>query len=1086
MLGAALPELDLSAVLQFAFALLLTLSGALLVVKRAASRYFVVDASFEAGSSGYEPRRSMSIGSGDAGGEGAAPAGGACATCGKPGSKKCSGCKRVRYCSQSCQSKHWRADHKFECKQLKSSEPDKVDNVSPGNSSCRRRKSSGFGSISLVPARGTCNILQEPKKILFPYNEFVKLFNWDNPGFPPCGLVNCGNSCFANVVLQCLACTRPLVAYLLERGHIRECVRKQNDWCFLCELQLHIKRASESRHPFSPINILSRLPNIGGNLGYGRQEDAHEFMRFAIDTMQSVCLDEFGGEKALDPSTQDTTLIQHIFGGHLQSQVTCTQCNTISNRYENMMDLTVEILGDAESLEECLDQFTMKEWLDGDNKYKCDGCNDYVKACKRLTVHQAPNILTIALKRFQSGRFGKLNKRVTFPENLNLTPYMSGSSDGTDLYTLYAVVVHVDMLNASFFGHYICYTKDYQGRWYKIDDCKVTNVEVEDVLSEGAYMLLYTRTSARKEPFVKHVQSQNTKQLVESAPKLSSPIGVSCLGSDIDNQSSPPELSMFRDTRNKRKLTDDVDPAKATEVDVMVLNTPLVGKPANVHKSLGDLDFCNSSSSSATAKSLEKESIGLFSPMPDYSSGESMQLDNHPENSENKVDVEKCQKPCAGYDASHIVEDGEPTREPSTVQINDDMIIEPCSTTPITTESVVSEPSDYSFAESDRSVETYSQFDSSLEVNRLDGASVDSEGSMTLLSSQENRSSGKSKAVFSRGFLDKPARKKTLDSTEEKQNHKHPIVDVNKQNGHSNGHCNIGLAESTETGENIISGDLPFVTRGFLQKSYAKSSDMKREPKKSEHQCRVNCNGSAEYACSSADESIEFRSAAPCCNGASFMQIDNDKFPDSASILEQQVLTVARAVEDKIDDEIAALDRLDLDDFEALRERRLQQLKKMAEKRSRWLSLGHGEYTEIPEKEFFAAVKASDRVVCHFYRENWPCKVMDKHLSILAKQHIETRFLKIHAEKSPFLTEKLRIIVLPTLALVKNAKVEDYVVGFDELGGTDDFSTVELEERLAKSQVISFEGEASSYPTKSNKTKRSVHQSETADSSDSD
>lgn len=45
----------------------------------------------------------------------------------------------------------------------------------------------------------------------------------------------------------------------------------------------------------------------------------------------------------------------------------------ISNRYENMMDLTVEIHGDAESLDEFLDQFTTKEWLDGENKYKCDG-----------------------------------------------------------------------------------------------------------------------------------------------------------------------------------------------------------------------------------------------------------------------------------------------------------------------------------------------------------------------------------------------------------------------------------------------------------------------------------------------------------------------------------------------------------------------------------------------------------------------------------------------------------------------------------------------------------------------------------------
>ena len=49
--------------------------------------------------------------------------------------------------------------------------------------------------------------------------------------------------------------------------------------------------------------------------------------------------------------------------------------------------------------------------------------------------------------------------------------------------------------------------------------------------------------------------------------------------------------------------------------------------------------------------------------------------------------------------------------------------------------------------------------------------------------------------------------------------------------------------------------------------------------------------------------------------------------------------------------------------------------------------------------------------------------------------------MQINAEKSPYLTEKLRIFMLPTLALVKKEKVVDYVVGFDELGGTDDFST---------------------------------------------
>ncbi|CAO2187652.1 unnamed protein product [Urochloa humidicola] len=207
-----------------------------------------------------------------------------------------------------------------------------------------------------------------------------------------------------------------------------------------------------------------------------------------------------------------------------------------------------------------------------------------------------------------------------------------------------------------------------------------------------------------------------------------------------------------------------------------------------------------------------------------------------------------------------------------------------------------------------------------------------------------------------------------------------------------------------------------------------------------------------------------------------------------SQILEKQVLSAAKAVEEKLDEEIAALDRLDPDDIEALRERRIQQMRRAAERRAKWRAMGHGEYTEVPEKEFFAAAKASERLVCHFYRDNWPCKVLDKHLSILAKQHVETRFIKVHAEKAPFLTEKLRIVVLPTLAIVKNGKVEDYVVGFDELGGKDDFSTDDLEERLAKSQVISLDGEGSAFASKqaAAASKRSVRQSGTGDSSDSE
>jgi hypothetical protein len=39
------------------------------------------------------------------------------------------------------------------------------------------------------------------------------------------------------------------------------------------------------------------------------------------------------------------------------------------------------------------------------------------------------------------------------------------------------------------------------------------------------------------------------------------------------------------------------------------------------------------------------------------------------------------------------------------------------------------------------------------------------------------------------------------------------------------------------------------------------------------------------------------------------------------------------------------------------------------------------------------------------------CKILDKHLAVLAKKHMETKFCKINAEKTPFLCDRLKIKV---------------------------------------------------------------------------
>ena len=92
--------------------------------------------------------------------------------------------------------------------------------------------------------------------------------------------------------------------------------------------------------------------------------------------------------------------------------------------------------------------------------------------------------------------------------------------------------------------------------------------------------------------------------------------------------------------------------------------------------------------------------------------------------------------------------------------------------------------------------------------------------------------------------------------------------------------------------------------------------------------------------------------------------------------IEQSVVAAAQQVESQLDQQIADLDKLDSEDIETLRQKRVLQLKLLAKKKQEWLSRGHGEVSEILyEKDFFKEMKGEDRMICHFYRENWPCKV---------------------------------------------------------------------------------------------------------------
>ena len=155
-------------------------------------------------------------------------------------------------------------------------------------------------------------------------------------------------------------------------------------------------------------------------------------------------------------------------------------------------DTGLQISHGIRSLEGALDAYTESEELSGDNQYKCDHCKRKRDAEVSSVLEIGPNVLMIALKRFSYFGFGKINTQVSFPETLDLSPYMAeDSEDREDLgYSLHAVIVHISRFSSA--GHYIAFVKK-GDQWFKCDDSSITPVDVGTVLRQNVYMLMYRR-----------------------------------------------------------------------------------------------------------------------------------------------------------------------------------------------------------------------------------------------------------------------------------------------------------------------------------------------------------------------------------------------------------------------------------------------------------------------------------------------------------------------------------------------------------------------------------------------------------------
>lgn len=147
--------------------------------------------------------------------------------------------------------------------------------------------------------------------------------------------------------------------------------------CIICAVSKTLQASQvKNSNAIRPWLVYSKLRLVCRHLIPGRQEDAHEFLRYLVEAMEKSYILRFRNLGNLDSRSKETTPLNQILGGYLRSNVRCLECGYVSTTFQHFQDLLLDIRK-GNTLDEALDLYFSKEKLD-DMAYHCDHCKKKV------------------------------------------------------------------------------------------------------------------------------------------------------------------------------------------------------------------------------------------------------------------------------------------------------------------------------------------------------------------------------------------------------------------------------------------------------------------------------------------------------------------------------------------------------------------------------------------------------------------------------------------------------------------------------------------------------------------------------------
>ncbi|KII73074.1 Ubiquitin carboxyl-terminal hydrolase 17-like protein A [Thelohanellus kitauei] len=356
------------------------------------------------------------------------------------------------------------------------------------------------------------NLLTTPSEQSTSMNGYEKLSYSPKANYGPylVGFENDSLICYMNSVFQCLFSIPLFRKFLIAAHNMLKDLPEPSK--IIPVMYQYLKDIMAGQEVPLPMVIMKQVIfSVLTNLQNGVQQDAHEFLIFLLDAIESEIK---SGQKIFYQTTifdeKNTDLVKRfdkLFYGKIHYIFECKRCDGRSDIEERFNHITIPLVSDVGASNHCqnlksfINHYFSTEYMSSNIPWVCEKCKSN-ESKQTLYVEYMPSILIFHTARNEMNGMKILTKFEYSQDRLDLKlPFYRETIPMS--YSLVSVVHHRGVTTYS--GHYIATCKRPSRspkilKWYRFDDDNIDKIEsCEDpFISSTDFLIFYTESDSLK------------------------------------------------------------------------------------------------------------------------------------------------------------------------------------------------------------------------------------------------------------------------------------------------------------------------------------------------------------------------------------------------------------------------------------------------------------------------------------------------------------------------------------------------------------------------------------------------------------